>query len=81
LAAVGTLFSAMTVNTRLAELLLPLLALPFFVPIVICAAQATAKLLFGRPVAEVGDYLRLLTTFDVVAVVVATLTYPSLIEQ
>jgi heme exporter protein B len=33
--AVGTLFSAMAVNTRLAELLLPMLALPFFVPIVI----------------------------------------------
>ena len=35
LVAVGTLFSAMAVNTRLAELLLPMLALPFFVPIVI----------------------------------------------
>ena len=30
--AVGTLFSAMAVNTRLAELLLPMLSLPFFVP-------------------------------------------------
>ena len=81
LVAVGTLCSAMAVNTRLAELLLPLLALPFFVPIVICAAQATAKLLAGRPVAEAAPYLRLLTTFDVVAVVICTLTYPSLIEQ
>jgi heme exporter protein B len=34
LVAVGTLFSAMTVNTHLAELLLPMLALPFFVPVV-----------------------------------------------
>jgi heme exporter protein B len=81
LAAVGTLCSAMAVNTRLAELLLPLLALPFFVPLVICAAQATAKLLAGRPVADVAEYLRLLVGFDVVAVVVCTLMYPSLIEQ
>jgi heme exporter protein B len=36
---IGTLFSSMAVNTRLAELLLPLLALPFFVPIVIAAKQ------------------------------------------
>src|SRR6266404_7658340 len=57
LVAVGTLFSAMAVNTRLAELLLPMLALPFFVPIVIAAAQATAKLLSGRPVVEVGAWL------------------------
>jgi heme exporter protein B len=81
LSAVGTLCSAMAVNTRLAELLLPLLALPFFVPLVICAAQATAKLLAGRPVAEVAEYLRILVAFDVVAVVICTLTYPSLIEQ
>src|SRR5262249_32833535 len=37
--AVGTLFSAMAVNTRLAELLLPMLSLPFFVPILMDAAQ------------------------------------------
>jgi heme exporter protein B len=81
LVAVGTLFSAMAVNTRLAELLLPLLALPFFVPIVISAAQATALLLSGRPIAEAATYLRLLGAFDVVAAVICTLTYPSLIEQ
>jgi heme exporter protein B len=79
--AVGTLFSAMSVNTRMAELLLPLLALPFFIPIVICAAQVTAKILAGRPAAEAADYLRLLLTFDVVAAVLCTLVYPSLIEQ
>ncbi len=39
LVSVGTLFSAMAVNTRLAELLLPMLSLPFFVPIVSPAAH------------------------------------------
>jgi len=81
LVAIGTLFSAMAVNTRLAELLLPLLSLPFFVPIVICASQATAKLMAGRPVSDAADYLRLLVVFDAVAVVLSTLVYPSLIEQ
>lgn len=81
LVTVGTLFSAMAVNTRLAELLLPLLALPFFVPIVICAAQTTALVMAGRPMADALAFLRLLGGFDVVAVVVCTLVYPSLIEQ
>jgi heme exporter protein B len=81
LVAIGTLFSAMAINTRLAELLLPLLALPFFVPIVICAAQSTALLLNGRPTSEAAAYIRLLATFDVVAVVLSTLVYPFLIEQ
>ena len=35
LVSIGTLFSAMAANTRLAELLLPVLALPFFVPVVL----------------------------------------------
>ena len=81
LVAVGTLFSAMAVNTRLAELLLPMLALPFFVPIVIAAAQATAKLLSGRPVVEVGAWLKLLLAFDIVFVAACTLAYPFTVED
>jgi len=81
LVAVGTLFSAMAVNTRLAELLLPMLALPFFVPIVIAATQATAKLLSGRPVSEGGAWLKLLLAFDIVFVAACTLAYPFTVED
>ena len=81
LVAVGTLFSAMAVNTRLAELLLPMLALPFFVPIVIAASQSTAKLLSGRPVAEAAAWLKLLLAFDIVFVTVCTLAYPFTVED
>jgi len=81
LVAVGTLFSAMAVNTRLAELLLPMLALPFFVPIVTAAAQATAKLLSGRPVIEAAAWLKLLLAFDIVFVAACTLAYPFTVED
>lgn len=81
LVAVGTLFSAMAVNTRLAELLLPMLTLPFFVPIVIPAAQATAKLLSGRPVGDAVAWLKLLVAFDIVFVVACTLAYPFTLEE
>jgi heme exporter protein B len=81
LVAVGTLFSAMAVNTRLAELLLPMLALPFFVPIVIGASQATAKLLSGRPIVEAGAWLKLLLAFDIVFVVACALAYPFTVED
>ena len=46
--AVGTLFASMAVNTRLAELLLPMLSLPFFMPIIIAAGMTTQRLLAGR---------------------------------
>ncbi len=81
LVAVGTLFSAMAANTRLSELLLPMLSLPFFVPIVIPAAQATAKLLSGRPVGEAMAWLRLLLAFDLVFVVACMLAYPFTLEE
>jgi len=81
LVAVGTLFSAMAVNTRLAELLLPMLALPFFVPIVLPAAQATARLMSGRPVGDAVAWLKLLIAFDIVFVVACTLAYPYTLEE
>ncbi len=81
LVVVGTLFSAMTVNTRFAELLLPVLSLPFFVPIVIAAAQATARLLSGRPVSEVSGFLQLLAAFDLVFVAACTVAFPYILER
>jgi heme exporter protein B len=81
LVAVGTLFSAMAANTRLSELLLPMLSLPFFVPIVIPAAQATAKLLSGRPAIDALAWLKLLLAFDIVFVVACMLAYPFTLEE
>lgn len=79
--AVGTLFSAMAVNTRLAELLLPLLSLPFFLPLVMAAAQTTARLLAGRPAADAWPWLRLLLAFDAVFLVACTLAFPYTVEE
>lgn len=81
LVAVGTLFSSMAASTRLAELLLPLLALPFFVPVILPAAQATARLMSGRAVSEVSGYISILGAFDIVFLVVCTLLYPYSLEQ
>ncbi|HEX3865160.1 MAG TPA: heme exporter protein CcmB [Gemmatimonadaceae bacterium] len=79
--AVGTLFSAMAVNTRLAELLLPMLALPFFVPILMDAAQITTRVLGGRPLSESWPWLKILIAFDVVFAVACTLAFPYTLEE
>ena len=81
LVAVGTLFSAMASNTRLAELLLPVLTLPFFVPVVLPAAQSTARLLSGRPIAEAMSWLKILIAFDVVFVIACALAFPFTLED
>lgn len=81
LVAVGTLFSSMAVNTRLAELLLPMLSLPFFLPVVMSASMTTARLLAGRPAAEAWAWFRILLAFDLVFVVACTLLFPFTVEE
>jgi heme exporter protein B len=81
LVAVGTLFSAMAVNTRLAELLLPMLSLPFFVPILMDAAQVTTRVLAGRPFSESWPWVKILIAFDVVFVVACMLAFPFTLEE
>jgi len=81
LVAIGTLFSAMAANTRLAELLLPMLSLPFFVPVVYGAAQATSTLLAARPISEAWPFLKLLIAFDLVFLTACTLAFPFTLEE
>lgn len=81
LVAVGTLFSSMAVNTRLAELLLPMLSLPFFVPIVMASSQASARILADRPIADAMPWIKLLIAFDIVFVVACTLAFPYTLEE
>lgn len=81
LVAVGTLFSSMSVNTRLAELLLPMLSLPFFVPIVMASAGASTSLIAGRPIAEAMPWLRILVAFDIVFAVSCALAFPYTLEE
>jgi heme exporter protein B len=81
LVSVGTLFSSMTVHTRFAELLLPMLALPFFIPVVVPAAQASAKLLVGASLSTVMPWIQLLVAFDLIFGVVCVLAFPFTIED
>jgi heme exporter protein B len=81
LVTVGTLFSSMTVHTRFAELLLPMLALPFFIPVVVPAAQASAKLLVGADLRTVMPWIQVLVAFDLMFGVACVLAFPFTIED
>lgn len=79
--AVGTIFSAMAVRTRFAELMLPVLLLPFMVPPLIGAVQVTTRLLAGRPLSEMLGWLRLLALYDVVFVTLCTLAFSAVVDE
>ena len=79
--AIGTVLSAMAVRTRVADLLLPVLILPFLVPPVLVGAQATTRLLGGRPMAEIVGWVRFLAIYDLVFITLALMLFPALMDE
>lgn len=68
LTVVGTAFSALTVNVRLRELMLPTLIYPIIIPALIAAMTLTASLLNGESLFSVNNllWLRMLVGFGVI---------------
>jgi len=67
LTVVGTMFSALTVNLRLRELMLPMLVYPIMVPGLLAAVQLTTPLVMGQPAAaDLMIWVRLEIAFDVI---------------
>lgn len=71
LSALGTLFSALTVQIRAREVMFPILLLPLSVPIFIGAVEATRGALSGDPFSMYRHWIELLGVFDVIFVVVS----------
>lgn len=81
LVAMGTLFSAMSVHTRIREVLLPVLLFPLAAPVLISGVRAMLGLLAGRALADVMPGLRLLIAFDVIFVTVGALIFEYVLEE
>src|SRR5258706_10521384 len=67
LTVVGTMFSALTVNLRLRELMLPMLVYPIMIPSLLGAIQLTMTLMVGQPIQpDQYVWLKPLVGFDVI---------------
>ncbi|MFQ5574789.1 MAG: heme exporter protein CcmB, partial [Terriglobia bacterium] len=62
--AVGTIFSAMSVNTRMREVLLPVLLFPVMVPVIIASVRSTSLIIQGGPLFGETPWVSLLIAFD-----------------
>jgi len=80
LAAMGTLFAAMTANLRARELLFPVLLLPAQVPVLLATVSATEAALLGQPLSEVSHWLKLLAGADVVYVAIGIMTFEFILD-
>jgi heme exporter protein B len=80
LAATGTVFSAVSAQARLRELLLPLLLLPVLAPVLIASTEATIAVL-GQPSELPLVWLTFLACFDVVFLTAAWMVGEYLLEE
>ncbi len=83
LAAVGVLVSAIGVNSSARDLIVPLLLLPFAVPVMIAAAGAAAPLLEagGPSFDEVGKWVAILALYDAVFAAIGYAVYDFVLED
>ncbi len=81
-AALATLLAMMTSRTRAGDLLLPILAVPMFVPALIAGVKASAVALGGDPVGPgVGEWIRILAAFDVLFVAAGYLLFEHVLGE
>jgi heme exporter protein B len=63
---IGTVFSALTVNVRIRELMLPLLVFPMAVPALMASVELTTVVFSGEPIAPVLVWVQVLAGFDLI---------------
>ena len=79
--AVGTLLSAMSVQTRTRDVLLPILLFPVIIPVLVAAVKASSGFLQGLEMNEIQPWLTLLVTYDIIFTAVAFMVFDYVVEE
>ncbi|HVH05923.1 MAG TPA: heme exporter protein CcmB, partial [Myxococcota bacterium] len=79
--AVGTIFAAVAVNTRMREMLLPIVFLPVAVPILLAAVEATSIILRGEETRYLFSWIRILLVADFIFLVLSYLLFEYVLED
>jgi len=79
--AVGTLLSAMAVQTRTRDVLLPILLFPLVVPVLIAAVKASTGFLEGLEMVDIRPWLNLLAVYDIIFIAVAFMVFDFVVEE
>lgn len=78
---VGTLLSALTVNTRTREILLPVILFPVLIPVILSAVTATGTMFASGDISDIAGELQILAVYDIIFFVVAQLVFEYTIED
>ena len=80
-AVVGTLFSAIAVQTRSREIMLPVLFFPVILPVIIGAVEASTRAIGGESTVGFGRWLPLLAVFDALFLVICAWVFSFVVEE
>ncbi len=81
-AVVGTLVSALAIQTRARDLVVPLIGLPLLIPALLAAARATTPLLHSGAAGSVpGKWLGILALYDLIFGLLAYAVFDFLLED
>lgn len=79
--SVGTLFSALAVNTRARDVMLPMLFFPVVAPVIIAAVKASGLVMEGEPWSDISSWLLIMAAFDVIFLLTSALVFEFVIEE
>ena len=80
-ASVGTLFAAISVQTRSREIMLPILFFPIVLPVLVGAIEITSSAIAGDGITGTGRWLPLLAIFDALFLVLCPWVFRSVLEE
>ncbi len=79
--AVGTLLSAMAVQARTRDVLLPILLFPVTIPVLLAAVKASTGFLQAFDMVDIKPWLNLLIVYDIVFIAVAFMVFEYVVEE
>jgi heme exporter protein B len=80
-ASVGTILAAISMNTRMSDVMLPILLLPVILPLVIGAVSSTAAIFTDPPGEGLAFWLKFLVVYNIVFLTVALLLFDFVLEE
>ncbi len=80
-ASVGTLLSAMSVQTRTRDVLLPILLFPVVIPVLVAAVKASSGFLPGAEMLDIRPWVNILLVYDVIFIAIAFMVFDFVVEE
>ncbi len=79
--SVGTLFAAMVTNTKMKEIMLPIILFPIILPIIIASVKSTSEIMDGERLSNISSWLKLMIGFDIIFIGISFLVFEYVIEE